>query len=243
MNPERALAFHGRVELLKWAHTSGQGFRVWLLLEGWDDLGYFRGLARRGRRRAGQRFHCSWQTDEQGRLIEDAPDEAWFSGGNWSTQGGATITLTFTRDDLETWFDYQVTRDQRDKASGDRFFLGLVELGDDERPVDQASIAWWESLKGGPHSKAVAMRCQEPDFHRFAGHVLRLDRPATTAEAEAWVKQKCRAPSKKLFDHPDPVSGEDYWERYRRLVERPFITWEQSGGRVYWDSEGVGEGA
>jgi len=112
----------------------------------------------------------------------------------------------------------------------ERYYLGLVQLDTDDRPVNQAQAAlveWAEGLVGGPKSKAAARRCQEPDFQLFVMQRLKLKAPATVDQCDQFVKRQCGIHTKKLLDYADPTTQEAFWDRYERRVQQPFIAWSQ----------------
>lgn len=233
MNAEAApaaqsLAFHGPVRLASWAESSSQEFRVKLeLLDGREALEHFERATRRSKKRAGQRYRAVWQT-EQGEAIEGPPAELFFCGADWSHQNGATVKFAVHPQDQD-WLRAQRTHDVDELA--ERFFLGLVQIDSDDRPINQkqaALVEWAEGLVGGPKSKFAARRCQEPDFRVFVGQRLGLKKPATIDQADNWVKAQCGIHTKRLLDYADPTTQEPYWERYERRVQHPFITWLNS---------------
>lgn len=227
---DQRLAFHGPVRIYSWSETSSQGFKVKVeLLEGRDSLSHFETATKRRKKRAGQRYHCSWQNKE-GNMLENVPSELMFCGANWSHQGGAIVTFFIAdQDDMEKvrlWSTVDV-----DGEHAVQMFLGLVELDDDDAPINQRKaglVEWAEGLVGGPNSKRAARLCQDPDFQRFVGYRKRMDGPATFEQCDDWIKRMCAIHTKKLLDYEDPRSGEPFIERYERWVHTPFITWLES---------------
>jgi hypothetical protein len=223
---QQRLAFHGPVRLASWSESSSQEFRVKLeLLDGREALEHFERATRRTKKRAGQRYRATWQS-EAGEVVEGAPSEVWFLGADWSHQNGATIKFAV---DEQDWIRAQRTVDV--DANAPRWFIGLVQLDTDDKPINQAKAAlveWAEGLVGGPKSKAAARRCQESEFQAFVGQRLGLKKSATQDQADRWIKQQVGIHTKKLLDYADPTTQEPYWERYERRVQSPFITWTQS---------------
>jgi hypothetical protein len=219
------LAYHGPVRLASWAESSSQDFKLKVeLLDGREALEHFEKATRRTKKRAGQRYRAVWQS-EAGEAVEGAPQELFFCGADWSHQNGATVKFALHPDDV-AWVKAQRTVDV--DALVERYFLGLVQLDTDDKPVNQAQAAiveWTENLVGGPKSKAAARRCQEPEFQVFVAQRLGLKAPATKEQADRWIKSQCGIHSKKLLDHVTET-----WERYERRVTSPYITWTQSRG-------------
>jgi hypothetical protein len=219
------LAYHGPVRLASWAESSSAEFKVKIeLLDGREALEHFERATRRTKKRAGQRYRAVWQS-EKGEAVGGAPEEVWFCGADWSHQNGATVKFAVHPADVD-WVRAQRTADV--DALVERFFLGLVQLDTDDKPINQAKAAlveWTDGLVGGPKSKAAARRCQESDFQMFVGQRLGMKGPASQDRCDQWIKQQAGIHSKKLLDH----LGEA-WERYERRVQTPFLTWTQSRG-------------
>lgn len=226
---EQRLAFHGPVRAYSWSESSSQEFRFKLeLLDGREALEHFEKATRRRGKKSGQRYRAIWQGDNGDPL--EGPTDLFFVGANWAHQTGATITLV-TDDEGQAIVRLWQTADIDGLAP--RMFVGLVQLDDDERPVNQAQAAlveWAEGLVGGPKSKAAARRCQEPEFQLFVMQRLNLKKPATKEQADKWIKSQCGIHTKKLLDYADPATQEPFWERYERRVQRPYITWLESRG-------------
>lgn len=227
MIASKVVAFHGPVRLLSWAESSSQEFRVKLeLLEGRDALAHFEAATRRTKKRAGQRYRAVWQS-EGGEAIQ-GPAELLFCGADWSHQAGATVKFAVHPGD-EDWFRERPTADVDDSV--ERLFLGLVQLDDDDRPLDQTKAAlaeWADGLVGGPKSKAAARRCLEPEFQMFVAQRLGQSSPASVALCDTWIKAQCGIHTKRLLDYSDPTTHEPFWGRYERRVQRPYITWLES---------------
>lgn len=217
------VAFEGMVTLAKWADSSAQGAKAYFNLADREALAPFEKATKRRGKRAGQRYLLI-VADGRGDPLPEAPTEAWFAGAQWSHQGGASITLTF--DSVDFWRQFHT----EDYGDGQVFHLTMVELQANDTPLDQAQadrVARAARPKGGPKSKFVAQRNQTTEFQAYIGYRTGMPRerwPLVGADTcDKWVKQQCGVESKALFDH-DPEA----WERYEKLISRPFITWAQA---------------
>lgn len=217
------VAFEGMVVLAKWADSSTTGAKAYFNLTDRESLAPFEKATKRRGKRAGQRYMLVTSSDK-GDVIPEAPTEAWFAGAQWSHQGGASITLTF--EDLEFWRQFNTA----DQGEGQIFHFTMVELQANDTPLDQVQADRVERAnrpKGGPHSKFVAQRNASQDFQAYIGYRTGMPRerwPLVGADTcDKWVKQMCGVASKVDFDH-NPES----WERYEKLISRPFITWAQA---------------
>ena len=93
------------------------------------DLTHFdKATCRRGKR-AGQRYHAAFATVD----IPPKPLEAmelWFAGANWAHQDGARVVFSVTHEDLEFFRECAVPA----------FWMTLVQVDDDEKPVNQVKL-------------------------------------------------------------------------------------------------------
>jgi hypothetical protein len=222
---ERFIVFESKVELLHWEDTSQWGFKIKLGLLSRQELDAFDKTMKRSKKRGGQRYHCILYGEFNRQF------EAQFCGRGWAETLGAHIALHIPDTDDQIWFRFAPTRDQGDKETvGRSCDLMLMEIGDDEIIIDQTMRSRVETLelKGGPHSKHVAMLLQDEAFNRWMScHSLyrrpeaRPDDPAacyTLDDIDALVKEVCGIKSKVEFDH-----DEEAWQRWETQFHRPFI--------------------
>lgn len=220
----RLILFEGQIKLAKWADSSSGGPKVTFNLLDKDALTPFEKTTKRRGRKSGQRLLVIL-ADSTGAPMPDAPDECVLLGASWTHTQGATVTFAF--DSVEYWRRF-TTADQSDSPT--QFHLTLVEMQDDETPVDQVSQATLEKAtkrKGGPKSKHVAQFIQGQDFRTFVGKRLEMPEDrwnmVTADMADKWVKQVVGIESKADLDH-EPAA----WERYEKLIRRPFLQWARS---------------
>lgn len=223
---ERLVAFEGYVTLDKWQDTSASGCKVTFQLADRDALAPFEKATRRRGKKAGQRYRAIF-VDDAGEVLP-APADFWFLGASWSHSGGAAVAFAVMGEDLD-YFCGCPTNDG-DAGQGRRWHLTLVEIDDEEKPVDQVQTDKLEKLKGGPHSKAVARRCQEPEFQQFVASCTGTSPSLVGAETcDRWIKRTCGVQSKVEFDHDEAA-----WERYREKVDRPYLRWGERESRGSW---------
>lgn len=220
----RQIAFEGAVELYKWEDSSTSGPKARFLLNDRDALKPFEKATKRRGKRAGQRYRFIVCTAMGEHLTTT---ECFLAGAQWAHGSGASITLAF--ESIEYWRQYS-TGDHAE-GEGAKFLVTMVELDDDEQPIDQVSREAVETAvakkKGGPKSKFVAQRNQSREFLDFVAY--RLEMPpdkwqlCSEGTADKWVKKMTNVQSKIEFDH-DPGA----WDRYERLVSRPFMSWARA---------------
>ncbi|CAJ0778928.1 hypothetical protein LMG7141_00818 [Ralstonia condita] len=136
--------------------------------------------------------------------------EVQFAGYSDSSRSGPRVTMRLhDRDDLQLFVGKE----------GKRFALVLVEIGDDEQPVQPAP----EAPKGGALAKLAGMWCQEPEFWAF----LNAWRGDTTypvvvepGGAALAVRAICGVDSRAALDH-DKI-GET---RFQTLIRIPYMRW------------------
>lgn len=211
------IAFHELVAVKSWADSSSRGPSIKVQLTSRDSLATFEKITKRAGKRAGQRFASVWQQDppdgQEARSID-----LWFAGANWAHQDGASVKFSLTDEGLDWFRDGLMPMEQDDKPV--RYWLTLVQIDEDEKPIDQSKAERVEEgVKGGPKSKRVAMLTQQKDFQAYVTY--RTNEHCTTAEAaDAWIKGQCGVESKREFDH-----NADAWSMFEARVMSPFIRW------------------
>jgi len=218
---ERFIVFEEKVYLSGWIDNSSHGFKVTFGLQGRPSLDSFDKTMKRSKKRGGQRYHCIMYNCSGIGLLDVAPQmEAQFCGRGWSESKGAHLALHFPDLSAQQFWRGQTTNDQE----GECFHtdLMLMEIGDDEIIIDQTTLQRVEALKGGAHSKAVAMLLQDPDFIHWLDnkslYAQGIDYMRTFDQRDELVKKVCAIKSKVEFDH-----DEQAWERWENQFHRPFI--------------------
>lgn len=101
--------------------------------------------------------------------------EIQLAGWSESHNGGCKVTFWLpSPDDLDAFRALTV---RKGNTAGHRFMAALVEIGDDERPVEP------EAPKGGPLAKEAALLCRNPAFREWL--MLNDSRGSTCTEEEA----------------------------------------------------------
>lgn len=121
-----------------------------------------------------------------------------------SSKGGPRITLRLAeRDELEAFVGKEAKR----------FMCVLVEIGDDEQPVEKhASEAFRSDPKVGPLTKSAGIICKEAKFQRYACEAKGYEE--SEAGAAEMVREFCDVASRKDLD-TTPMAA----TRYPRLME------------------------
>jgi hypothetical protein len=123
-----------------------------------------------------------------------------------STQGQQIVFAVEDREALEPFIGKE----------GKRFMAVLVELGDDEQPVQQP-----RKDTRGPLCREACDYCVMPEFHKWLVH----ERGAGGVDetyAKRWILQLCDIDSRKELD-TDRQAGDDFVQ----LVRIPFMRWQR----------------
>ncbi|MBR0882444.1 MULTISPECIES: hypothetical protein [Bradyrhizobium] len=97
-------------------------------------------------------------------------------------------------------------------AMGTRFACVLVEVNDDETPVDHASMERdkWRDL--GP-AKQAGMRCKEPTFWAFLREELHYADVADEGHAADCVRHHCGVASRSDLGKPGRTEERQKWHQ------------------------------
>ena len=128
---------------------------------------------------------------------------------SYTSKTGPTITLALH--DIDELNKVQ-------GMDGKRYMLALVEIGDDEQPIQKPEA---EKLKGGFAAEWLGKRCCEKPFQEFLTDSLDLSAPiSSTSEAADVVRDLCGVSSRAHIDHmPDAKS------KFDRHIRIPYGKW------------------
>lgn len=123
--------------------------------------------------------------------------EMMLLGWKETHNGGATVTLQLS--DPAQLESFKVMTVAKGKVAGQRLAVVMVEIGDDEQPVEQP--------KGGELSKLAGMWCNDERFRKWI-------RAKTADEAADYIRNACGISSRAQLDH-DPVAAGKFNVRFR----------------------------
>jgi hypothetical protein len=145
--------------------------------------------------------------------------EIQLAGWSESHTGGCKVTFWLqSTEDLEPFRALTV---RKGNTAGHRFMAALVEIGDDEQPVQPIQQTVKESLthekpKGGALAKRAGMWCNDPEF--WAWLETDLDNACHSATgAAACLYAICGIESRAELDN-DHVAA----EKFHRLIRGPY---------------------
>lgn len=129
-----------------------------------------------------------------------------------STQGQQVVFAVQDREALESFVGME----------GKRFMAVLVQIGDDEQPVQKEPAR----MKGGEWAKLAGMWCDDPEFWRWANsttHTSSMGRIVSSEDAADMVRELCEIDSRAQLDHSKTA-----WDRFNTLIRGPYMKWMQA---------------
>jgi hypothetical protein len=127
------------------------------------------------------------------------------SWGDTSTRG-RTITLQLAPDDTGDAHPFATARTKSGKTTGQRYMLVMVEIGDDERPVERTP------------SQIAFLLCKDEAFWHFLNERA-FDNIDSEEKARAYILEGCGIKSRSELDRNRQAF--DYW------TTQFYIPWQQ----------------
>jgi hypothetical protein len=140
-------------------------------------------------------------------IVPTFAGEMQLAGWSESHTSGCKVTFWLqSPDDLEAFRALTV---RKGNTAGHRFMAALVEIGDDEQPVQPKPepLPQPEKPKGGPLAKLAGMWCNDPEFQKWTGM-------ETADKATRLIYDVCHIESRAELDH-DPVAAEQFHKAFR----------------------------
>jgi hypothetical protein len=140
----------------------------------------------------------------------------------WSETHNGGCKVTFWLPDAAELEAFRALTVRKGNQAGQRFMAALVEVGDDEQPVQPEPTP--EKPRGGPLAVLAGRLCQDPEFWRFAttqcGIALAAGQEAN--ECAEWIRRACRVVSRAEIDsNPEATSAfheiRGAWIEYRKM--------------------------
>lgn len=213
-------AWTGRVTMTAAQWDDQHGSTVTLKLpmskESEDQRNPFHSYTKRRKGRAGTRFMAvivEVKDGCQGPMVYK--DEAMLAGWNDSQQNGHTVKFWLCSDAMGHPFEGYVRKE-------DEFFLSLVELDDDNEPIDQKMRDRVESQKVHPQSRrsvACAAICRNPAFWQWCqsnDYTLAGVQVTDEEGAKLWFYLICQIESRAALDDPDREYAINEFDRIRK---------------------------
>lgn len=145
----------------------------------------------------------------------------------WSETHNGGCKVTFWLPDAAELDAFRALTVRKGNTAGHRFMAALVEVGDDEMPVNQEPAAP-EAPKGGQLAKLAGMLCDQPEFWDFlnrspmnGGQVI-----ASAEDAANFVREVCGVASRAELDHNHYAA-----ERFHMEIRLPYVRWKAGDRR------------
>lgn len=196
------------------SHTAG--YKLTLRLPKEEDWEQFKTITKRKKGKAGG-IYTMYLT---GTGIPRQLDVVFLA---WTISNSAGAKIKFELQDAD---DFEFFRAL---AEGYAWMMTLIELDEENKPIDQQAREKAETVKGGPKSQRAGAMCADPSFQQFVMGILRVERRdgrvairATPDECAEFIRRKCKIASRAELDHDEAA-----WERFTRWVSKPFAIWSQ----------------
>jgi hypothetical protein len=142
---------------------------------------------------------------------------------NWgeSSANGAWVKFWITPEDLEA---FRSLKCKSGKIAGHRVAAVLVEIGDDELPVQREPQP--EKPKGGVLAKLAGMLCDDTNFWDFLTHQFSLEDACESSDAAATVvREVCEIESRSELDWHTNAA-----DRFHAQIRGPWLKWRAQRG-------------
>ena len=191
----------------------------------------FKAFTKARNNRVGTRFEAS--------VHEIGPTASFEYNGEFMLKGwadnSAGWSVQFMVDLEKDLHPFMGFRRPDKEAQGSRFMMALVELDDDDTPIDQEkrerlARAHRRGKKAQTLSNVCAMMIKHPRFGDWLYETVDDHREWTEAERNAWVKQELIILSKRELDVD---KNKDVITRFHNKIRIPFSDWlSDQDGRV-----------
>lgn len=216
-------AYHATVEMheAKWTDKEGSTITFKLPMKLTDDQrNPFHKFTKRRKGRAGTRFMLVCVDKKLKQKVYE--DEVMLAGWNDSQTNGHTVKFWIATDTLGHPFE------GFERHEPGRFYISMVELDDDQEPVNQKMRDKVESASKRPSERvsfSAAMLCKDDDFLVWINekHGSHWSDPVVTNETDArdYLCQSLGIESRADLDI-DPQAA----QRFHEDIRRPFLVWK-----------------
>jgi len=143
---------------------------------------------------------------------------------NWgeSSANGAWVKFWITPEDLEA---FRHLKCKSGKIAGHRVAAVLVEIGDDEQPVQRDTTATGNNAaKGGALAVLAGRLCADERFWEFVSDTYG-DKISHPDQCAIWVRCQCEIRSRAELDHNEAAA-----EAFHRIIRGPWQEYCQQRG-------------
>ena len=140
-----------------------------------------------------------------------------FSGeiqlAGWSESHNGGCKVTFWLQSPEELEAFRALTVRKGNTAGHRFMAALVEIGDDEQPVQPEKLDSMRAANGRPLSKEAALLCQNAAFQHWLRYFIAGDVFDSNAAAQC-IRDLCGVQSRAEFD-TDAAAGQRFIDKVR----------------------------
>lgn len=142
--------------------------------------------------------------------------EMQLAGWSESHNGGCKVTFWLqSSEDLEAFRALTV---RKGNTAGQRFMAALVEVGDDEQPVQANTATGNNTAKGGPLARLAAQLGADPEFRLFI-------EARDEQHAAELIRKLCHVKSRAELDNSPEAAAE-----FHRAIRGPWIKYRERRG-------------
>lgn len=216
-------AYHARVTMHEAKWTDQEGSTVTFKLPMSEDLenqrNPFHTYTKRRKGRAGTRFMMACVTEQGVKSVYE--DEVMLTGWNDSQTNGHTVKFWLCSDALGHPFE------GFDRKK-DVFYISLVELDDDNEPINQKMRSKVEASGKRPSERTsyvAAMLCKNEGFWTWARerHRVEVDSEDGARMFMLNLMGLGALESRSILD-----KNEYQARRFHEIVRKPFVEWQQN---------------
>jgi len=185
----------------------------------------FKAFTKARNNRVGTRFQAAIQGVGVG-PIQNFEHHGEIMLKGWS-DGAAGWGVQFVIDLSDGMHPFMGMRRPDSEGPGDRFMIALVELDDDDAPIDQekrqrVSRAHKRGKTPQTLSNVCAMMLKHPRFGDWLSETIDDSRRWTEAERDAWIKQYLGILTKRELDVDENT---DIIRNFHNSIRLPFNSW------------------
>lgn len=165
-----------------------------------------------------------------------------FSGemqlAGWVENHNSGAKITFWLPDSNDLEVFKGLTARKGNTAGHRFAVVLVEIGDDELPVDPDVLNFEQKLytssehvqktpeikhKGGELAKWAGMLCRDREFELWLSNEYPREYVDCLQDCATWIREKCNVDSRAELDH-----NQEAGRIFREQVMAPFAEWKEA---------------
>lgn len=214
---EEDVAAFGMVTLHNAESSHTAGYKLTLSLKDEKDYEQFASVTKRRKGKAGVRYQMNLLNS-----VEDTCRQLDVFFLSWTNSNTAGARVKFELQDPEDFAFF------RGLPQGQEWSMVLIEMDDQEQPINQVAREQAETVKGGPKSQRAGAMCADRDFQRFVAVKTGIDKMrspmgrATPDECANFIRNKCGIASRAMLDHDEAA-----WERFTKWISKPFAIWSE----------------